>query len=102
MLTPLALFKCLADDTRLNTVLLIKNSGELCVCDMVKALKLSQPKISRHLAQLKLQGIVEDRRDGQWVYYKLKRDLPAWSQNIIKQANSVSSITVTDKSHCNP
>ncbi len=77
-------FKCLADPTRLYTTLLLSEMGELCVCDLVTALELSQPKISRHLAPLRLCNIVEDRRDGHWVYYKLDSRLPAWAIDSLK------------------
>ncbi|GGC88968.1 metalloregulator ArsR/SmtB family transcription factor [Halopseudomonas salina] len=77
-LTPTALFKCLADDTRARMTLLIAREGELCVCELTSALNESQPKISRHLAQLRTCGVLEDERRGQWVYYRLHSDLPEW------------------------
>ncbi len=49
-LTPLQLFKNLSDETRLNIILLLKASGELCVCELCHRLNEAQPKISRHLA----------------------------------------------------
>ena len=52
-LTPTTVFKCLADDTRVRTMLLITREGELCVCELTCALNESQPKVSRHLAQLR-------------------------------------------------
>jgi len=52
-LTPTTVFKCLADDTRVRTMLLITREGELCVCELTFALNESQPKVSRHLAQLR-------------------------------------------------
>jgi ArsR family transcriptional regulator len=64
------LFKALADETRLRIVALLSH-GELCVCHLEEALRLSQPKVSRHLATLRAAGVVEDRRDGTWVYYRL-------------------------------
>ena len=64
-LTPPIVFKCLADDTRARMTLLIAREGELCVCELTHALELSQPKISRHLAQLREAGILMDRRKGQ-------------------------------------
>ena len=45
--------------------------GELCVCHLEDALRLSQPKVSRHLGILRMTGVVEHRREGSWVYYKL-------------------------------
>lgn len=77
-LTPTALFKCLADDTRARMTLLIAREVELCVCELTAALNESQPKISRHLAQLRTCGVLEDERRGQWVYYRLHKDLPEW------------------------
>ncbi len=64
------LFKALADDTRLRIVALLAH-GELCVCHIQEALRLSQPNVSRQLAILRVAGIVEDRRDGSWVHYRL-------------------------------
>lgn len=64
------LFKALGDDTRLRIVALLAH-GELCVCHIQEALRLSQPNVSRHLAILRSAGIVEDRRDGNWVHYRL-------------------------------
>ncbi len=58
--------------------LLIARQSELCVCELTAALDESQPKISRHLAQLRGCGLLEDERRGQWVYYRLHPDLPAW------------------------
>ena len=66
------LFKALGDPTRLRIVALLSH-GELCVCHLEEALGLSQPKVSRHLATLRAAGVVEDRRDGTWVYYRLVR-----------------------------
>jgi len=66
------LFKALGDETRLRIVALLSH-GELCVCHLEEALRLSQPKVSRHLATLRAAGVVEDRRHGTWVYYRLAR-----------------------------
>lgn len=77
-LTPPALFKCLADETRARMTLLVADAGELCVCELTVALEQSQPKISRHLALLRSCGVLADRRQGQWVYYRLHPQLPAW------------------------
>ncbi|PAU77944.1 metalloregulator ArsR/SmtB family transcription factor [Halomonas salipaludis] len=83
---PLRLFKCLADDTRLMLMLLIQQEGELCVCEMTHVLEESQPKVSRHLAQLRGCGLVVDRRDGQWVYYRLAPTLPQWVLDVLAAA----------------
>ena len=81
---PVQFFKCLSDDTRLRCVLLIFNEDELCVCELTTALQVLQPKISRHLAQLKQFGILTDRRQGQWIYYQINNNLASWAKDIIK------------------
>ncbi len=66
----LSLFKALSDETRLRIVKLLEN-GELCVCHLVAAVDMSQPKISFHLKVLKEAGLVKDRREGKWMHYRL-------------------------------
>lgn len=83
-LTPTSLFKCLADETRIRLMLLATREDELCVCELTCALGESQPKISRHLAQLRSAGLLADRRQGQWVYYRLHPELPEWVLSILR------------------
>jgi ArsR family transcriptional regulator, arsenate/arsenite/antimonite-responsive transcriptional repressor len=64
------LFKALGDETRLRIVALLAH-GELCVCHLEAALNLTQPTASRHLAVLRNAGVVDTRRDGSWVHYRL-------------------------------
>ena len=64
------LFRALGDETRLRIVALLAH-GELCVCHIVTALDLSQPNASRQLGILRMNGIVDARRDGTWVYYRI-------------------------------
>jgi ArsR family transcriptional regulator len=64
------LLKALADRTRLRLIHLIAEQ-EVCVCYFVEVLQAPQPKISRHLAYLRAAGIVEARRDGKWIHYRL-------------------------------
>jgi ArsR family transcriptional regulator len=63
-------FLALSDMTRLRLLNLMRE-GEICVCFLVEVLNESQPKISRHLACLRSAGIVEARRDGKWIQYKI-------------------------------
>jgi ArsR family transcriptional regulator len=65
-----SLFKALADATRLRILGLLL-TGEVCVCDIHETLKIPQPKASRHLAYLRRSGLVETRRDGLWIHYRL-------------------------------
>ena len=64
------LFQALGDTTRLRILGLLL-TGEVCVCDIHDSLGISQPKASRHLAYLRKAGLVETRRDGLWVHYRL-------------------------------
>ncbi len=82
--TPDLLCKTLADETRARIALLVTREKELCVCELTCALGVSQPKISRHLALLRESGLLADRRQGQWVYYRLHPDLPDWVIAILK------------------
>jgi ArsR family transcriptional regulator len=82
------IFKALSDDTRLRVIKLLQER-ELCVCELMQVLDMSQPRISRHMSVLKNAGLVEDRREGKWVHYFLcngtdnediKRILQSFSQ----------------------
>ena len=85
-MNPSLLFKCLSDNTRLRCVTLLQQEGRLCVCELTIALNLSQPKISRHLAFLRQSGLLQDSREGQWVYYQINPDLPAWTNPLLRNA----------------
>lgn len=70
-LRPLSrMFRALGDECRLRIVALLAH-GELCVCHVEQALGLSQPNASRQLGLLKTAGIVDSRREGTWVYYRI-------------------------------
>ncbi len=64
-------FKVLADEARLKILWLLFNHRELCVCDIMAALDITQSKASRHLGTLRHAGLVSDRKDGLWSYYAL-------------------------------
>src|SRR5215213_7496608 len=63
-------FKALADGTRLRILGLLL-TGEVCVCHIHESLRIAQPKASRHLAYLRRAGLVETRRDGLWIHYRM-------------------------------
>ena len=67
-----AFFKVLADEARLNMLWLLLNHRELCVCDFMAVLEVTQSKASRHLRILHNAGLVTDRRAGLWIYYSLQ------------------------------
>jgi len=80
MQTTAELFKSLADETRLRLLVLLKGGNEYCVCDLMQALDMPQSTVSRHLAYLKRNGWLQDRRGGVWMYYSLKREMDAFLQ----------------------
>jgi len=66
-----AVFKVLADPTRLRLTVLLSIQGETCVCKLAEALNAPDFKISRHLGIMRSAGLVEARREGTWMHYKL-------------------------------
>ncbi len=66
-----AVFKVLADPTRLRLMVLLSIQGQTCVCKLAEALNAPDFKISRHLGIMRSAGLVEARREGTWIYYKL-------------------------------
>jgi ArsR family transcriptional regulator len=66
----LNIFKALSDETRLK-ILKIFEKGEICVCDLVSVLNVSQPRVSFHLNVLKEAGLVRGRKQGKWVHYSI-------------------------------
>lgn len=63
------LFKVLGDEVRLKILWLLLNHRELCVCDVMAIVGIGQSKASRHLATLRLAGLLTDRKEGLWSYY---------------------------------
>jgi len=84
-------FQLLSDETRLRSLMLMQQEGELCVCELVYALDIIQPKVSRHLATLRDAAIVVDRRQGQWIYYQINPELEQWV---------ISILATTTKANC--
>lgn len=66
----LNIFKALSDETRIRILKLLEE-GELCVCDVVAALNMIQPKVSFHLCVLKEAGLIKDRKQGKWIHYSI-------------------------------
>lgn len=76
------LFKALADETRLRILKLLQ-LREMCVCEVMVALGLTQPTASHHLGILENAGLVKDRKEGKWVFYSLAEP------NLIKKMNKL-------------
>src|SRR4249919_3347698 len=75
-------FKALADPTRIRILGLLASS-EICVCHIHESLRLSQPLVSRHLAYLRRSGLVEARKEGLWVYYRLAARRDDMTKNLL-------------------
>jgi ArsR family transcriptional regulator len=82
-LTPDTVFSAIANPDRLRALLLLSENEELCVCELTYVLGLAQPNMSRHLSQMRDLGIVADRREGRWIYYRLNPELPSWIRNVL-------------------
>lgn len=78
------LLRAVADETRLRIVAMLSH-GELCVCHIEAALELPQPTVSRHLGILRAADVVDTRRDGSWVYYRLAKQEPAEVQALLDE-----------------
>ncbi|BAJ00289.1 metalloregulator ArsR/SmtB family transcription factor [Shewanella violacea] len=87
-MTTLDFFKLLSDETRLISLLLIIEEKELCVCELMQALDESQPKVSRHLAQMRKAGLLLDKRQGQWVFYRVNPELPDWIHKTLAEVSA--------------
>lgn len=75
--------KLLGDKTRLTILSFLKHQ-ELCVCELVDLLNVSQPAMSQHLKKLRLAGILRERKQGTWVYYRLNEEIPEYVSVIIE------------------
>ena len=81
------LFKALADRTRLR-LLNLMGADEVCVCFFVEVLNVSQPKISRHLAYLRRAGVVEARREGKWMHYRVVEPADEGARRVLAEARA--------------
>ena len=88
-------FKALADKTRLRVLALLGNN-EVCVCHIHDTLRLPQPTASRHLAYLRKCGLVDVRRDGVWMHYRVSTSLDPVVQKVVNAAmDALAEIPVT-------
>ena len=79
------LFKALSDETRLRIVKLLQHKSDLCVCEIMQALDISQPRASRNLGILREAGVVASRRTGLWVeYYLDKKGMDGMTSSILR------------------
>ncbi len=76
-------FASLSNVTRLRCLYLAARHDEVCVCEVVDALDVPQPTISKAFKALKESGLVTDRRDSNWIYYRVDESMPAWMASIV-------------------
>ena len=79
-----AIFKALSDETRLAMLALLLRHEELCVCDFVEVLGITQSKASRHLRYLLNAGLLQDRRDALWVHYRIRPEPSAEARQVVE------------------
>jgi ArsR family transcriptional regulator, arsenate/arsenite/antimonite-responsive transcriptional repressor len=90
-----SLFKALADKTRLR-ILALLGKNEVCVCHIHDSLGLPQPTVSRHLAYLRRAGLVDVRRDGVWMHYKVARSVDPNVRMVLTAAvNAATNVPTT-------
>ena len=84
------IYECLCDRTRLR-ILALLGGGPLCVCEIQEVLGEPQVKVSKHLAYLKSRGLVQARREGNWMHYGLPaRPTPELRANLACLQDCVS------------
>jgi ArsR family transcriptional regulator len=84
IMMPIALLSALSEPTRLGAIQILADGREHCVCQLMTRLDASQSRMSRHMQTLKQAGLVVDRRDAQWVRYRLNPDLPTTTRAILE------------------
>lgn len=84
-------FKALGDENRLRIVQMLAEK-DMCVCEIIEKLNVSQPAVSHHLKTLKQVGIVEDRREGKWIFYSLSQ------QEVMSQIDLLEGLVRKDDS----
>jgi ArsR family transcriptional regulator len=89
-------YKALADATRLRILALLVE-GEVCVCDIHDTLRLPQPTASRHLAYLRRTGLVEARREGTWMHYRMAALDPVVDGIVRSAAHAMSHVGAAER-----
>lgn len=91
---PVTVFRALGDELRLAILMLVRDQRKLCVYELTTALDSSQPKVSRHLANLKEAGLLETERQGQWIYYLLNPHMPQWLMKVLNETSDSNTSLV--------
>lgn len=86
----IAITKALSDSHRVRALVALRN-GELCVCQIIELLELAPSTVSKHMSVLKQAGIVDSRKEGRWIYYRLS-DHPKNERDITQMIDLCVSI----------
>jgi ArsR family transcriptional regulator len=73
----------LSDPTRLRLLNVLMQTSEICVCELVHALRLPQYGVSRHLQKLVAAGLIQARRRGKWIYYRINGGLKPYQRTLL-------------------
>jgi len=93
-------FKILSDQTRFDLLMLLL-SREMCVCELVDQLQLSQSLISHHLYHLKVAGLVKMRREGTWIFYSVDHEkLNQYKLEFLQRIQEASTTKIPCKFAC--
>ncbi|OEH85943.1 hypothetical protein BHU72_02245 [Desulfuribacillus stibiiarsenatis] len=85
------MLKALADETRLQ-ILSMLYVRDCCVCELTYGLEKTQPSISQHLRKMKHAGLVTENKQGSWVIYSLRKDIPQWIHLLLQEVNKPEEI----------
>jgi len=95
MQTALDITKALADGNRMRVILALFDHEELCVCQLTELLRISMATVSRHMSILHKARLVQSRKDGRWVYYRLAQTFPApmcqWLKGAVKNSAEIAA-----------
>ena len=92
-------FRALSDKTRLRIIFSLLRAGkELCICELMDALSLAQYNISRHMKELKIAGLVQERKEGRFVFYALREPGDKVHEFLLKALDSADKKTLADDS----
>lgn len=84
------IFRALSDTTRLRIMRILIEAGmELCVCEIMDSLQKSQYNVSRHLKELKVAGLVNERKTGRWVFYSITKTKEEFQKLILRSIASI-------------
>jgi len=92
----LKIFKALSDSTRLRIMLLLLEK-ELCVCELESVLNMEQSRISHALRTLRYAELIDERREGRWVFYKTARELPDTLSSYLKESAADNGQALDDR-----